>query len=157
MTRANSIEEYREQAAASKGKPSRIPRHAKKGRMQVPAPTEHDEQVALFQWVERAAATVAGELTMLFAIPNSGAGAQAGRAGWMKAEGVKAGVPDLFLPVPVGNYHGCFIEVKTRDGAVRPEQEVWLLALKEQGYFTRVCYGFTEARDTLLGYLRDEF
>jgi hypothetical protein len=31
--------------------------------------------------------------------PNAGAGAQRGQAGKMKAEGVKAGVPDTFLAV----------------------------------------------------------
>lgn len=47
----------------------------------------------------------------LWAIPNGGARDKL-TAGSLKAEGVLAGVWDLLLAVPVGEYGGCFIETK---------------------------------------------
>ena len=72
--------------------------------------SEHDEQSAIFEW----AALMQGaypELGLLFAIPNGGKRDKA-TAGKLKAEGVKAGVPDMCLPVSNGKYHGLFIELK---------------------------------------------
>lgn len=54
-------------------------------------PTEHQEQVALFQWLEIAAKRD-DRLSMAFAIPNGGARHPV-VAAKLKAEGVKSGVP----------------------------------------------------------------
>jgi hypothetical protein len=63
---------------------------------------------------------------MLFAIPNGGARHKA-IAGKLRAEGVRAGVPDICLPVPRGEYHGLFIELKRpKGGHVSEEQEAWI-------------------------------
>lgn len=115
-------------------------------------PSEHSEQCALF---DRAAAHHAKypELRLLFAIPNSGAGAQKGRAGWLKAEGVRKGVPDLCLPVARGPYHGCFVEMKVGRNKLSAEQSAWLVDLSESGYRVIVAYGQDEAWDRLMEYL----
>lgn len=121
--------------------------------MKVRVPTEHDEQVALMQWAAWETARH-GELRWLHAIPNAGAGAQRGQAGKMKAEGAKPGVPDLCLPVPRGNYHGAYIEMKRVRGSVMSEdQGCWRDHLKASGYAHCVAKGFAEARDFLLAYL----
>ena len=67
-------------------------------------PTESVEQQSLFRW----AAYQSGkypELKLLYHVPNGGSRNKA-EAGRFKAEGVKAGVPDLCLPVPRGEFHG---------------------------------------------------
>lgn len=119
----------------------------------LPVPSEHEEQQALFEWAARRL-SLYPELDLLFAIPNAGAGAQRGQAGKMKAEGVKPGVPDTFLPVARSGYHGCFIEMKRIAGSkVEPEQTEWLSKLKTQGYFAAICKGCEEAQKVLVDYL----
>ena len=69
--------------------------------------------------------------------------------------GVRAGVPDVCLPVPRGKYHGLYIEMKRADGGrLRPDQEGWLEALREQGYRAEVCHGFDAARLVITEYLK---
>ena len=68
--------------------------------------------------------------------------------------GVKAGVPDLFLPVARGAYHGFFIEMKRETGGkVSPEQKEWHQRLIGQGYAVMVCHGCEEAVSALNDYL----
>ena len=91
-------------------------------------PKEGQEQATLMSWAGMQSC-VYPELGLLFHIPNGGSRSKA-EAGRFKAEGVKAGVPDLFLPVPRGEYHGLFIELKRRQGGrVSDEQKDWLLTL----------------------------
>jgi hypothetical protein len=113
---------------------------------------EHFEQVALFDWAKRLAGRMP-ELALLFAIPNGGKRSKA-VAGKLKAEGVKAGVPDICLPVPRGSYHGLFIELKAKGGAASDSQRNWLRVLGSQNYCTRLCVGWEEARETIESYLR---
>lgn len=70
-----------------------------------------------------------------------------------KRMGVKAGVPDLFLPVPRGGCHGLFIELKAPYGRLSDYQRGWLESLKASGYAVSVCYGYDEARRDILQYL----
>ena len=116
-------------------------------------PTEHQEQCALFEW----SAWQEGlwpELRLLHAIPNGGKRDKV-TAARLKEEGVKAGVPDLCLPVPRGGKHGLYIEMKRRKGGkVSPDQLQWLDDLMHQGYECHVCRGCDEARETILEYLR---
>jgi hypothetical protein len=115
-----------------------------------PAYTEHSEQVALIEW----AATQTGrwpELNLLYAIPNGGA--RLNHMGGLKAEGLKAGVPDLCLPVARHGWHGLYIEMKINGARPRATQVVWLEALTEEGYLAVVCQGFEDARQTLEDYL----
>jgi hypothetical protein len=115
---------------------------------------EHYEQAAVFEW----AALNAGRyppLALLFAVPNAGAGGQPGRAGWLKAEGVRRGVPDLCLPFAAGDWHGLFIELKRlAGGRTTPEQAAWLTALTAGGYRARVCHGAESAIAELEAYVR---
>lgn len=118
---------------------------------------EKAEQSTLFKWAE-----IAGnqypELALLFAIPNAG-GFTGGykknmlRVMSMRREGVKKGVPDLFLPVPRGKYHGLFIEMKTEKGKASIEQKHWINRLSEQGFWCEVCPGFEAAKQTIERYL----
>ena len=64
-----------------------------------------------------------------------------------KAEGVKAGVSDLCLPVPLNGYHGMYIEMKRPDHKNKPtaKQKDWLEYFNSVGYKAVVCYGYEEA------------
>lgn len=92
------------------------------------------------------------ELDLLFHIPNGGSRNKREAAN-LKRQGVKSGVPDLFLPVPRGGYHGLFIELKYGKNKPTDAQRKWAAALNEQGYMAVVCYGFEDARDTIEKYL----
>lgn len=112
---------------------------------------EDTEQIHLFDW----AAMQSGkypELLSLFHIPNGGK-RDAREAARFKRMGVRAGVPDMFLPVPRGKYHGLFIELKAKGGKVSKNQTEWLKILAESGYAACVCFGFDEARRDIINYL----
>src|SRR5262245_32523350 len=78
--------------------------------------SEHAEQVALFMWAWDHRDEFP-ELQSMFAIPNGSERAKP-VAARLKAEGVKAGVSDVFLPLPIvhnsGMYAGLWIEMKKR-------------------------------------------
>lgn len=112
---------------------------------------EHRIQAALFKWAKYASARHP-RLNLMFAIPNGGA-REAITGAMLKAEGVKPGVPDLFLPFPIGPYHGLFLEIKTAKGRLTPEQRRWLIGLQTQGYAAVIARGLDESIDTITRYI----
>jgi hypothetical protein len=117
-----------------------------------PRELEHEEQCRLIEWARDNEARYP-ELALLFAIPNGGHRNKAA-AGKLKAAGVRAGVPDLCLPVSRRGMHGLWIELKRpAGGRVSGEQEAWLTRLAVAGHVVAVCYGWEEARDVILSYL----
>jgi len=71
----------------------------------------------------------------------------------LKCEGVKPGVPDLFLPVARGGFFGLYIEMKWGKNKTTDLQNKWLTELANQGYYCVVCRGFTEAREEIEKYI----
>ena len=116
-----------------------------------PKTTEHAEQVALLHWV-RLHESRWPELTLLLAIPNGGHRHPA-VAGKLKAEGVRSGIPDLYLPSARGGAYGLWIEMKAPGGKLSQRQKITLIQLREQGYSACVCYGWEDAARTLTDYL----
>lgn len=115
-------------------------------------PTEETEQTCLFRWAAYSSGAHP-ELQLLHAIPNGGLRSKS-EAGRMKAAGVRAGVPDMLLPVARGDCHGLYIELKRRQGGrVSPEQVAWMEALTRQGYACAVCRGWEAAKDVITKYL----
>lgn len=112
---------------------------------------EHHDQVALFRWAGYQA-KARPELALMFAIPNGGLRSKA-TAGKLKAEGVKAGVPDICLPVARGEYHALWIEMKAGRNKPTPPQVQWHMRLSQQGYRVAVCYSWEAARDVIEEYL----
>lgn len=110
---------------------------------------EAQEQQALFQW---AAYQKGKEYQLLYHIPNGGK-RDVITAVRLKAEGVKAGVPDLFLPVARKHYHGFYIELKAGKNKPTYNQIIWLRDLAEQGYKCAVCYGWQQAAEEIKKYL----
>ena len=116
-------------------------------------PTESAEQRTLFEWAALQSKRYP-ELHLLHAIANGGFRHKA-TAGRLKAEGVKAGVPDLSLPVARGGYHGLYIELKRQKGGKASDgQKAWLEALSKQGYCAVICNGWHEASEAILRYLK---
>ena len=114
--------------------------------------TEDQEQEALFQWANLAAFAMP-ELKLLHSIPNGGK-RNIVTAARMKRTGTKAGVPDMFLPVARGKWHGLYIELKrAKGGVVSAEQKVWHNRLQEQGYCVKVCRGWEQAREAITEYM----
>ena len=112
---------------------------------------EAQEQEALFQWAAVQAHKYPA-LRLLYHVPNGGSRNKL-EAYHLKLQGVKAGVPDLCLPVPSGGYHGLYIELKAGRNKPTPEQRAWLAALDVNGYKTAVCYGWQQAAEEIKSYL----
>jgi VRR-NUC domain len=121
--------------------------------------TEHLNQVTLFQWAG-ALAHKYSALNNIFAIPNGGH-RHIGVAVKLKAEGVKAGIPDICLAYPAFfegdacdiKYCGLYIEMKSESGRATPEQLSWLLRLEQARYKTVLCHKWTEAALAICDYL----
>ena len=116
--------------------------------------SEHDEQVALFQWLAIAAAEYP-PLAYAFAVPN-GTRTTPRVASKMKAEGVRKGVPDIFIPTARGGYHGLFVEMKTERGRLSPEQKDFISAMNLSGYKAVMCRGWEDAAEQITTYLNQE-
>lgn len=116
------------------------------------APLEENEQRWLFQWAADAARRWP-ELELMHAIPNGGKRDRV-TAAKLKGEGVKPGIPDIFLPVPRGGFHGLYIELKrTKGGRPSEAQKDMIPRLREQGYRVEICKGFNAAADVIERYL----
>ena len=102
---------------------------------------EADEQKKLFRWADFMK-TEYPELDMMFHIPNGGSRNKLEAAN-LKKQGVRAGVPDICLPVARGGYHGLFIELKFGKNKTTAKQDEWLARLNEKCYAVAVCYGCT--------------
>ena len=115
--------------------------------------TEHQLQVAVIQECERRALTnpLYG---LIFAIPNGGQRSKA-QAGKLKAEGVKAGVPDLCLPLARHGYHGLFIELKVQGNRTSDLQALWIERLGDMGYLCHVLYRLDDVVRVLKWYIEE--
>jgi len=73
------------------------------------------------------------------------------------AEGMLAGVPDLFLAQPSGPYAGLFIEMKRPGGGVlSPKQKKIIAALETRGYCVVVANSAEDAVREIKNYLELE-
>lgn len=115
--------------------------------------TEQQHQVCVFKWAAQPSIRSKWPcLSLLFHIPNGGSRDKI-EAVNLKRSGVKPGVPDLCLPVPRGQYHALYIEMKNETGRESPEQSWWVDALRSQGNFTTVAHGWESAVRLLEWYL----
>ena len=113
--------------------------------------SERTEQTRLMMWA-RSWEDEIPELALLFHPPNGGWRHKA-TARRLKAMGAKAGVPDLFLPVPRGSSHGLWIEMKYGKNKPTKSQQWWIDELMLLGYWVEVCYSCEEAKRVILQYL----
>lgn len=114
--------------------------------------TEGEEQAALFEWAKWNAGRYP-ELDLIFHIPN-GSYKSLPTARRFQREGLRAGVPDICLPVGRSGYHALFIELKRKSGGrVSEVQKEWIRKLEAAGNRAAVCHGWEEAAKTIAAYL----
>jgi hypothetical protein len=110
---------------------------------------ERDEQIKLFQYLKLH--PILKDLA--FSIPNEAKRSPIlGRL--LVRMGLRAGVPDIFVPYSSNGYHGLFIELKWGKNKPTPAQSEFIQRLLEQGYQARVCWGADEAIDCIVEYMK---
>ncbi len=109
--------------------------------------TEHQLQVLFITWCRSHYPGIT-----IFAIPNGGHRHQM-VAAKMKAEGVMAGVPDLFV---ADGKPGLFIELKTASGRLSEPQRNVIDQLRNAGYPVAICYGLDQAKSAFISYLESQ-
>lgn len=124
------------------------------------AGTEAAHQSAFMCWCQQSLKTIDPRLNFAFHVPNGGLRDKI-TASRMKSQGVKPGVPDVFIPIP--NYltgkHGLWIEFKRPshqsaiDGGMSKEQIIWRDYLISQNYDYFLSHGYLPAIDYTLNYL----
>jgi VRR-NUC domain len=116
-----------------------------------PLPTEHATQAALFDWAGLMIRAFP-ELGVLYAIPNGGK-RSIGAARYMRREGMRAGVPDVCLPVCRGTHGALYIEHKRPPNKLTDDQRYWLRTLSTFGNVAIVSFSFEQSRQAILHYL----
>lgn len=111
--------------------------------------SEITEQINLMNWAANYEKYIP-ELKLLHHIPNEG---KRTNGAVLKAAGMKAGIPDISLPVARQGFHGLYIEMKFGDGKTTKAQKDFMELLQQQGYKTVVAYGAEQAREILRNYL----
>ena len=102
--------------------------------------SEHLEQVRLVSWFRKTYPD-----TRIFAIPNGGIRSASAGAN-LKAEGVSAGVPDLFVPA-----WRLWVEMKRESGGVvSPTQRDWISYLESIEHQVIVGRGFEDAKEQVI-------
>lgn len=112
---------------------------------------EGGHQEAIIQWCQYRYG-IYPELELLYHVPNGGK-RDAKTAAVLKRQGVKAGVPDLVLPVARGGFHGLYIELKAPGGSLQKNQREYMERLTQEGYLAQKCEGWQEAVELLSNYL----
>ena len=118
--------------------------------------SEHSEQSLVIQWAKVHEGQYP-ELEMLFAVPNAGK-RSIGAARYYLDEGMRAGIPDILLPISHETqtgyiYIGLAIEMKFGKNKITEAQEWWLKHLAQYGWKTAVCYSANETINVISNYL----
>jgi hypothetical protein len=77
----------------------------------------------------------------------------------LKLIGLRPGIPDYQLPIPVGKHHGLWLEMKRRNAQKHKkklEQENWAYRLKKINHIVDYAYGWEDAMNKTLKYLNNE-
>jgi hypothetical protein len=114
--------------------------------------SEHAHQVALIDWWRLQHKRYGLPEFALLAIPNGGQRNKA-VAAKLKAEGVRKGVLDLFMPVPRGVFNGLWIEMKYGYNKLTKEQTEFRAFAEQQRYKVVACWSWEEAKNEIGGYL----
>lgn len=116
-------------------------------------PTEDQEQIALVHWA--AYHTICKD--HLLHIPNGGSRHKL-EAYKLKKMGVRKGVSDFFLAYPIDEYHGLWIELKSKRKTARVSREqcIWLGRMECRGYAAETAYGCDGAIKIILRYLKED-
>ena len=89
---------------------------------------------------------------MLFHVP-SGGYRNKREAARLKRQGVKSGLPDIFLDVPTKWYKGLRIELKIKPNEPTQNQIEYIEAYIQLGFKAMICYSADEAIEIISKYL----
>lgn len=121
---------------------------------QVIIPSESASQRALIIWWRGACTAHNLDERLLMAFPLAGIRSPAS-GGILKAEGMRAGTPDLLLAVVRGDCAGLWIEMKTiKKGSTLRQSQKEMLKLLSKDYATVVCRSTQEAQAAISAYLK---
>jgi hypothetical protein len=110
--------------------------------------SEQSEQVCFFDYVR-----LSKQLEpYIFSIPNEGKRNFYNAKMLVKA-GLKKGVSDIFVAIPIQPYHGLFIEMKSVKGKPTKTQLKFQKDVMMKGYMAVICYGCDEAIKVLNAYI----
>lgn len=115
--------------------------------------SEHDEQRCFFDWV-RLMENQDDRFKAIFAVPNGGQRHPA-VAARLKAEGVRAGVWDVFCAVPKDGWSGLWLEFKFGKNRLTNEQKDFQRLMHGFGYKLAVVNSSTEAQQQIEIYLEE--
>lgn len=116
-------------------------------------PSEYEIQKAVIDYWRVLSRKIKVPEWLLFHIPNEGTKNPV-RGKMLKAVGVRAGVPDLFLAYPCNGCNGLFLELKHKGGKVSIYQKIFLKEAEARGYMARVAWDVNEACEILHRYLQ---
>ncbi len=125
----------------------RVPKVKKRGSSEGP---EAQLQKCFFQWLRLSYPRVHA---VSFSIPNGGLRTLA-EGKRQVAMGLKAGVPDILIAFPVGDFHGLFIELKWGANTLTDKQVDVIKSLMRYRYCVGVCYTYDEVTETVKTYLQ---
>lgn len=110
------------------------------------------QQAVIRWWDEISMAHYRIPSHLLFSIPNGGRRDPKSMV-FLKREGLRNGVCDLFLSVPCGRWHGLYVELKTDTGRVSDEQKAFIDDVCDRGYVAVICRSEEDAKKMILEYL----
>lgn len=119
---------------------------------------EGNEQTQLINWIRgscRRGSLPENVEHMIFAVPNGGH-RHIRVAEKLKAQGQRAGVSDLVIPIARGGYFGLFIEFKAsppHSSSITKEQRQWLERVRSEGYAGVLSVGIEEAKRHITNYM----
>lgn len=80
---------------------------------------------------------------------------QAGKI--LKSKGVRAGVLDVCVPIPVRPYPGMYVELKIKPNKLSKEQSDFSQLMHAMGYAVRVAWSGDELIELVKSYIKGEF
>ena len=115
-------------------------------------PTENEIQAAFFRWVDLTA-NRHPSLRLVYAVPNGSHKSPAAR-GLFQRTGLRPGVPDIHVPIPMGRHCGLWLEMKAKRGQLSEAQKGWIERLELVGHRVEVVRSWTDAANAVIDYLK---
>ena len=116
--------------------------------------SEATAQRGVIKWWATACEKFGLPENVLYHVPNGGSRDYV-EACQLKLQGVRRGIPDLFLAVPRGHFHGLYIEMKRPNGGtLSSDQKEFLEGAKTRMYCAFACHGSEAAIELISRYLQ---